>query len=57
MTKQLTWWQLARQPRWIGALLLLGAGAFVGFDAWRTADIVTSLSCPLGFIAVAIGRP
>ena len=21
--------------RWIGALLLLGAGAFVGFDAWR----------------------
>ena len=26
-------------------------------DAWRTADIVTSLSCPLGFIAVAIGRP
>jgi hypothetical protein len=21
--------------RWIGALLLLGAGAFVGYDAWR----------------------
>ena len=29
----------------------------VGFDAWRTADIVTSLSCPLGFIAVAMTKP
>ena len=22
--------------RWVSAILLLGAGAFVGFDAWRT---------------------
>ena len=26
----------------------------VGFESWRTADIVPSQSCPVGFIAVAI---
>lgn len=29
----------------------------VGFDAWRTARMMPSQSCPLGFIAVAIEAP